>query len=144
MGGQPLAVAYSDGGRNTGKDSTGVPPFPLARCGRARCSSGAAPFPHGAERGWPPWRALNAFTTDVNAAAMPWGMSSACADGLRITPVNPSSVGERLHVEYGFACLAVAYPGAGPADLPVGQLAVPGVLRSGRGFSGYRPVFRSG
>ncbi len=22
--------------------------------GRARCSSGAAPFPHGAERGWPP------------------------------------------------------------------------------------------
>ncbi|WP_233599420.1 hypothetical protein, partial [Citrobacter koseri] len=32
-GGQPLAMANSDGGRNTGKDRTGVPPFPLTRWG---------------------------------------------------------------------------------------------------------------
>ncbi len=34
-----------------GKDRT---VFSSHTLGRARCSSGAAPFPHGAERGWPP------------------------------------------------------------------------------------------
>ncbi|MBD3700283.1 hypothetical protein IE989_28760 [Klebsiella pneumoniae] len=48
-GGQPLAMANSDGGRNTGKRPHWGAAFSSHTLGRARCSSGAAPFPHGAE-----------------------------------------------------------------------------------------------
>ncbi len=100
-------MANSDGGRNTGKRPHWGAAFSSHTLGRARCSSGAAPFPHGAEEAGLRGEKLNAITTDVTAAAMPWGMSAACAAGAAHHAGKPSSEGERT------CLIRIRLPGSG-------------------------------